>query len=176
MKLGRERAAAKNVVEDLEDLEDEELALKGLPSRFSELGPQVGSRVLSLLVAHPLMMFKFRQHFPLFISFDSLLLLLEGDYNLRGGKTKVVTAGQKQAFKRIKHSTADELDITAATDDDFAEDASTGETILATSKLWKNFVDLEVFDSWFSGFDQRTTKVSKWNRFLIDSLIHSRHH
>lgn len=74
----KERAKERAVEDaDLEDLEDEAGGLRGLRSRFSELGDEVRRRLrLTSLRTDSLVV----QHFPLFISVDALLLLLECVY------------------------------------------------------------------------------------------------
>lgn len=129
----RETAA----VEDLEDLED--VAVKGLPSRFSQLTAE---------------------HFPLFISVDTLLYLLEADYGIDWGSKKQ-TAGHKQAFRRFAISDipqgTDQIQTPVEFDDHATESQVQAEP---TSKdLWYHYVDAAVFAGWFRSFDSRLTKV-----------------
>ncbi|ORY76949.1 hypothetical protein BCR35DRAFT_332754 [Leucosporidium creatinivorum] len=122
--------------EDLDDLEDESSALKGLPSRFSDLKDE---------------------HFPLFLSFDTLLTLLESEYSIDWG-TRRTSEGQRAAFKRYKLEDSDateQIGVDLDAKDDILDSLETSTT---SSRLWERFVDAETFTDWFASFDQRLTK------------------
>lgn len=123
----------------MEDLEDEAGGLKGLPARFSDLTAQ---------------------HFPLFISIDTLLHLLEADYGIYWGK-KTQTAGHKQAFRRFAIAdiapNSKEIETPTDFDDDAFEKIANN---VSSGALWQHHVDASVFEGWFRTFDKRLTKVS----------------
>lgn len=148
------QAKTSKAQEDLEDLENAQSGMKGLPSRFSELTSQ---------------------HYPLFISIDTLFQLLEADYDIDWGK-KIQTAGHKQAFKRFslaelnaQSGESHELvDQESGIDEERAyERIVAGDKPITGANLWNHYVDASVFQAWFSSFDDRLTKVMTpgFNRF-----------
>lgn len=141
---------ALNLREDFEDIEDESAGLRGLPSRFSDLTDE---------------------HFPLFLSHQNLLLLLENPRGIRWGEQKK-TAGYKQAFKRFEIGSgvdiSTQLGIQVEIDEIEDDEDEEGSSV---SRLWAHFVDADVFGEWFKTFDQRLTKVRR--SFLLTQALTS---
>ncbi|KAL8293616.1 hypothetical protein RQP46_000317 [Phenoliferia psychrophenolica] len=138
-RLAQERAKAAAQDADLEDFEDDSAGLRGLPSRFSELTAE---------------------HFPLFISWDTLLILLENDYDIKWGGTRKRSEGFKAAFKPFKLGDGVDVLKQLGVAADFADDIDEGEgdESAPVNSLWDRYVDADVFAAWFKTFDQKLTK------------------
>lgn len=123
---------------DLDDLEADSAGRAGLPKRFSELEDH---------------------HFPLFLSYDVLLSLLEADFGIDWGQ-RSSTEGAKAAFRRHRLE-AGEGGIELLDVEESENIQDTLAQAAATSRLWERYVDLDTFKAWFSSFDQRVTKVHR---------------
>ncbi|KAK4705245.1 hypothetical protein P7C70_g960, partial [Phenoliferia sp. Uapishka_3] len=149
-KLAIARATAAR--DDLEDVEDESAGLRGLPSRFSELTAE---------------------HYPLFVSWDTLVLLLENDYNIMWGAKRKRSEGHRQIFKKFKLENA--VDVMAQLGvgnepiDDL-EEPEDDDTLSSMSRLFDHYIDADVFTSWWPSFNQQLTKGIEpalcWNEIL----------
>lgn len=123
------RAGKNNSKEDsgrkelnLVDIEDATAGLVGLPAKFTELQPS---------------------HFPLFLSSDSLLRLLEADLSI----------SYDEPPRPIKRTRAQSANGVSPLDPFERID-----TRSRTDCRWQHFVTLDVFVQWWKSFDQRETK------------------
>lgn len=132
------------------DLDEDTSDTAALPSRFSELEDH---------------------HFPLFLSFNSLLRLIEADLGVRHsssrGRARTPARGQDRAASSSSNPFA--VEEPAGTQAYSCENSTT-DSSTSNSTLDLHFVDSTTFVSWWPHVDQRLTKglepLLAWSEIL----------